>query len=321
MLWESYCTYITNLHAEHRTFTKAIATLPDHSSTCALQKNITMPYFNSPVDNAVLHYIDYRPSTTPAPPSTPSADASHKSSNVTLVFIHGWPMSCAMYEHLTIPLSQSHGIRCVASDRRGFGRSEWTGDKLKRGEEITYDTFAKDTVALLEHLKFEADAEFVFVAASMGCGETLLAYSMMSAQLKEKCKGFIWLGPSMPLPLKTEAHPEGPPRELWDMILTGFRNDRVGFARASLPGVFGIGEQFGEDMDIEVSGTVLERFEGIVAQADALAVETCVAIITSRNLTEELKALDERLKVLVLHGERDQGEFLPSSARSLSLSL
>jgi non-heme chloroperoxidase len=264
-----------------------------------------MPFFNSSIDGALLHYVDYQPAITP-PPFQPTTLTNHalSSSKTVLVFIHGWPMSARMYEHLTLKLSETHRIRCAASDRRGFGKSEWLGKKHKN---ITYDTFAADTIAFVEQLELDDDETFVFIASSMGCGETLLAYKLMSPALQDKFRGFIWLGPSLPFPMKTDAHPEGPPRELWDMILSGFRADRTGFTRASMPGVFGIGPQF--STGIELPATVLEKFEGIVAEADPVAVERCVMAITHRDFTEELKELNGTgVNLVVLHGDQDQGQ-------------
>jgi non-heme chloroperoxidase len=72
----------------------------------------------------------------------------------------------------------------VAVDRRGFGKSEWSGNMCSNTAEITYNTFAMDTVHVLEELDVE---NIVFVAASMGCGETLLAY-FESEWVRERCK-------------------------------------------------------------------------------------------------------------------------------------
>lgn len=211
-------------------------------------------------------------------------------------------MSSGMYEHLTLQLCETHRVRCIASDRRGFGRSEWVGHNAKT--DVTYDTFAADTAALVEQLQLES---FVFVGASMGCGETVLAYQLLSVEVKSRCRGFLWMGPSLPFPLRTEDNPTAPPRELWDMLLQGFRDDRVGFVKAAVPGVFGMGPQF--TTGIELPASVLERFERIVGQADALAIERCLQIITERDFTEELKGLGrEKVKVVVLHGDEDQGE-------------
>lgn len=81
-----------------------------------------------------------------------------------------------------LPLCETHRIRCVAVDRRGFGKSEWSG--TPSATEINYSTFSKDTIHVLEELNLK---KIIFVAASMGCGETLLAYSR-SKWVRERCK-------------------------------------------------------------------------------------------------------------------------------------
>ena len=93
-------------------------------------------------------------------------------------------MSSAMWEHLMLPLCESHRIRCIALDRRGFGRSDWTGNGRMSISGVTYETFAEDTIHILEELGL---GRFVFVAASMGCGETLLAY-FGSEWVRRRCK-------------------------------------------------------------------------------------------------------------------------------------
>ncbi|KAK5063165.1 hypothetical protein LTR84_005241 [Exophiala bonariae] len=310
-----------------------------------------MPYFQSTTDGARLHYVEYNPSPTPAPTGekavgtaapvpapaprfaiSPTRDLSGLASGdpngqVTLVFIHGWPMSHRMFEHMLLRLSETHGVRCVASDRRGFGDSEWTGC-VGKGETITYDTFARDTVDFLSAVQRGSRGlgAFYFVAASMGCGETALAYRLLlnavddpaALDLKSRCRGFVWLGPSLPFPLRTERNPSAPPRELWDAILQGFRDDRVGFVRAAIPGVFG--EGFG--IGVELAPTVKERFERIVERADALAIERCVQIIAGTDLTDVVRGLDcqdgggdgHGVRLLVVHGDSDQSMPAESSA-------
>ena len=80
-----------------------------------------------------------------------------------LVLIHGWPLSSTMWEYQTNVLTE-RGIRCVAYDRRGFGRS----DQPYGGYD--YDTLASDLKQLLEHL----DLQNVTLAGfSMGGGEVV----------------------------------------------------------------------------------------------------------------------------------------------------
>lgn len=55
---------------------------------------------------------------------------------------------------------------------------------MKAGMSITYETFADDTIQIIEQFEL---GEFVFVAASMGCGETVLAWER-SGFVRERCK-------------------------------------------------------------------------------------------------------------------------------------
>ncbi|ROT41985.1 hypothetical protein SODALDRAFT_354102 [Sodiomyces alkalinus F11] len=104
-----------------------------------------MPAFSSPVDG---------PSTT-APPIQ----------RLTLVFIHGWPMSSRMYDHFYSDLVDKHRYRIVATDPARFRpkRLGWTNGPTTK-DHVTWATFTADLTSLLEHLDVDP---FVFVAASI----------------------------------------------------------------------------------------------------------------------------------------------------------
>src|SRR6187455_843627 len=78
-----------------------------------------------------------------------------------VLLIHGWPLNAAMWEYQA-PALVAAGCRCVAIDRRGFGRS----DHPSRGYD--FDTFADDLAALIAHLDLRAAT---LVGFSMGAGE------------------------------------------------------------------------------------------------------------------------------------------------------
>lgn len=140
-----------------------------------------MPYTNSSVDGASLFFRDCNPSESPSLDRGSSA----VSTKPVLVFLHGWPMSSKMYEDLLVPLCETHGFRCLAPDRRGFGNSDWTGSQAEEGLVVNYDTFADDLIHVLKGLKTESG--FVFVGASMGCGEGVGAF-MRSECIRRHCK-------------------------------------------------------------------------------------------------------------------------------------
>ena len=80
-----------------------------------------------------------------------------------------------------LALCETYRIRCVAIDRRGFGKSDWNG---KGRLEVTDETFAKDTVHIMQEAQV---GDFVFVGASMGCRESLLTYQD-SEWARERCR-------------------------------------------------------------------------------------------------------------------------------------
>lgn len=84
-----------------------------------------------------------------------------------------------------VSLCETYRFRCIAPDRRGFGKSEWSGPDAITLKDIDYDVFADDTTHLISSvLKLES---FVLVGSSMGAGETLLAWSR-SSYIRERCK-------------------------------------------------------------------------------------------------------------------------------------
>jgi pimeloyl-ACP methyl ester carboxylesterase len=61
-----------------------------------------------------------------------------------VVLMHGWPLSADSFDDLSMAIAGA-GMRAIAYDRRGFGRSDqpWTG--------YDYDTLADDLAAVIEH--------------------------------------------------------------------------------------------------------------------------------------------------------------------------
>src|SRR5882762_5475816 len=80
-----------------------------------------------------------------------------------LVLIHGWPLDLQSFEHQMTELPLQ-GIRCIAYDRRGFGKSTkpWSG--------YDYDTLADDLASFLERLDLR---DVTLAGFSMGGGEVV----------------------------------------------------------------------------------------------------------------------------------------------------
>lgn len=76
----------------------------------------------------------------------------------TIVLIHGWPLSCQMYEYQIHHLI-GQGYRVITFDLRGFGKSDIPAI------DYTYDRMATDLHKIIEALKIE---HFTLVGFSTG---------------------------------------------------------------------------------------------------------------------------------------------------------
>src|SRR6266508_4739957 len=80
-----------------------------------------------------------------------------------VVFVHSWALNSDMWQYQMIHLADQ-GLRCVAYDRRGHGRSSDPG----RGYD--YDRLADDLAAVINQLDL---TDVTLVAHSMGNGEAV----------------------------------------------------------------------------------------------------------------------------------------------------
>ncbi|KAK4098873.1 alpha/beta-hydrolase [Parathielavia hyrcaniae] len=264
-------------------------------------------------DGARLFYRYYTPSTSPHRPATNTKPTDRQP--LTVVFLHGWPLSSRMFDQLIVPLVETYRFPVIAPDRRGFGNSDWTTPDTPG--DVTFDTFSHDAVALLEHVlqKQPDPGPFVFVASSMGTAESVLAHAA-SSFLREHCRGFVWLGASMPYPVRCAECPDASSPERWEAIIEAFRGaGGKEFVAEQVPGIFRL------DMGNQVGARTLKFFEGLVGQADPVALER-TAVILQKNMAAELRQLAEagiadekdRVPVLIIHGEEDAGMPLDASA-------
>ncbi|KAH8653017.1 Alpha/Beta hydrolase protein [Ilyonectria robusta] len=258
-----------------------------------------MPTFKSPVDGTSLYYRYYEPLLSASDPAQP----------LTLVLLHGWPMSSRMWDHFFMPLVQVHGFRVLAPDRRGFGNSDWNAGPVSptpasgsahdpstpRSTAVSWETLTGDLSALLAGLDI---GPFAFVAASMGCPESVFTY-LSSAYVRANCRAFVWIGPNMPYNIRCDACPAAPLPEVWDFLSAGvFRLDLAG-------------NEFQE--------RVLWFYERLVCQADPVALVRMPDIFWD-DLVTKLKRFGEstgaeKTPIMVLHGHADTGMSLESSGQ------
>jgi len=123
------------------------------------------------------------------------------------VFLHSWGLQSDLWQYQMIHLAE-RGVRCIAYDRRGHGRSSDPG----HGYEI--DTLADDLSAVIESLDLK---EVTLVGHSLGCGE-IVRY--LSRHGSSRTARVVLIAPTLPYMTKTTDNPDGVDRALWD----GLRN-------------------------------------------------------------------------------------------------
>ena len=203
-----------------------------------------------------------------------------------IVFSHGWPLTADDWDTQMLFFGQ-HGLRVIAHDRRGHGRSTQTWD----GNDM--DTYADDLAQLFESLDLK---KVIMVGHSTGGGE--VARYLGRHGSKRVVKAAL-LGAVPPLMLKTEKNPGGLPIAVFDGIRAGVANNRPQFYKDLTLPFYGYNRE-----GANISEGIREHWwlqgmlGGIKPHYD------CVKAFSETDFTEDLKKID--IPVLLLHGDDDQ---------------
>lgn len=204
-----------------------------------------------------------------------------------IVFIHGWPLSGAMWEYQVEPLMRA-GFRCVTYDRRGFGRSD------KPGEGYDYATLADDVAQLIEHLELR---DATLVGFSMGGGEVV---EYLSTHQKDgRVARAVLVSSVVPFLLKTSDNPDGVDARMFFDRQQALRNDRPGFLTEFAEKFFGVGI-----ITSPISMPMLAATCEMAMQASPIATIQCVHTFSHTDFRAKAAAI--KIPVLVIHGDSDE---------------
>jgi non-heme chloroperoxidase len=204
-----------------------------------------------------------------------------------IVFSHGWPLSADDWDIQMLFFLQ-HGYRVVAHDRRGHGRSTQTGD----GHDM--DHYADDLAAVVQHLDLR---DAIHVGHSTGGGEVVHYLARHGADRAAKA---VLLCAVPPLMLKTDANPEGTPKEVFDGFQAQLAANRSGFYHDLAAGPF-----YGFNRPgVEPQPAVVENWWRQGMMGGAKAHYDGIVAFSQTDFTEDLKAIT--IPVLVVHSEDDQ---------------
>ncbi|MEU0646725.1 alpha/beta fold hydrolase [Streptomyces umbrinus] len=203
-----------------------------------------------------------------------------------VVFSHGWPLNADAWDGQA-RLVADNGFRAVAHDRRGHGRSgqPWQGNHM--------DQYADDLAELLDGLGL---TDVILVGHSTGGGEVARYIGRHGTARVAKA---VLLGAVPPLMLKTDANPEGTPREVFDGIRAGVESDRSQFYWDLSEAFYGFNRP-----GATVSEGLRRSFWMWSMQVGLKAAYDCVEQFSEQDFTEDLRRID--VPTLIAHGDDDQ---------------
>ena len=217
-----------------------------------------------------------------------------------VIFIHGWPLSGAMWEYQITQLPQQ-GIRCITYDRRGFGQSD------KPIGPYDYNTLASDLKAVIDELKLE---NVTLVGFSMGGGEIAKYFSLYGGA---KVSKVVIISGVVPYMLKTEDNPDGVPQEVFDEMGKNMTNDRPAFLEAFNKDFFGV-----TLLSQPVSDALLQQCANAAMLASPIATIECAKSFSTTDFREDVIKIN--VPTLIIHGDADKTvPIAPTGNRSANL--
>lgn len=206
-----------------------------------------------------------------------------------IIFHHGWPLSSDDWDAQMLFFVRN-GYRVVAHDRRGHGRSAQVSD----GHDM--DHYAADAAAVVEHLDLR---NAIHIGHSTGGGE-VARYVATFGQPQERVAKAVLVSAVPPLMLRTEANPEGLPRDVFDGFRRALAENRAQFFLDVPAGPF-----YGFNRDgAKILPGVIQNWWRQGMMGSAKAHYEGIEAFSETDQTEDLRAIT--VPTLVLHGEDDQ---------------
>lgn len=203
-----------------------------------------------------------------------------------VVMLHGWPLSSDTFDSLAMTIANA-GMRAIAYDRRGFGRSAqpWSG--------YDYDTLADDLAAVMEATEAH---DATLLGFSMGGGE-IARY--MSRHRGAHVSSAVLVSSVVPYMLKTADNPNGVDHAVFDEMTTALVADRAAFWTGFFKQFYGVGM-----LSQPVSDEVLHWSATIAMQASLKATLDCAHAFATTDFRGDLASFS--VPTLVIHGTKDQ---------------
>lgn len=212
-----------------------------------------------------------------------------------VVMMHGWPLSSDTFDDLSMAIANA-GMRAIAYDRRGFGRSgqPWSG--------YDYDTLSDDLAAVLKQTSVK---DATLLGFSMGGGEVA---RYMTRHAGRNVRQAILVASIVPYMLKTADNVHGVDQSVFDGMAKAMQEDRAKFWGDFFRFFYGVGAA-----SHPVSDEVLRWSASLAMQASLKATLACAEAFASTDFRADLAGFN--VPTLIIHGNRDDTVPIDTSAR------
>jgi len=187
-----------------------------------------------------------------------------------VILLHGWPLSADSWDDQAMAIADA-GYRAIAYDRRGFGRSS------QPFEGYDYNTLADDLAAVMAQTGAQ---DAVLVGFSMGGGE--VARYMSRHGGKDVIKAAL-VSSVVPFMLKTDDNPQGTPKEVFDDMAAGMKEDRAKFFTSFFKDFYGVSM-----LSHPVSEALIENSCDVAMQAGLKGTLACAAAFATTDFRPDL---------------------------------
>jgi len=197
-----------------------------------------------------------------------------------VLFVHSWAVNSDLWQYQMLNLC-SQGMRCIAYDQRGHGRSSDPGGGYE------YDTLSDDLGAVLDQLDLRSAS---LVGHSMGCG-TIIRY--LTRRGASRVKQVVLVSPTMPFLLKTKHNPQGIDGAAFERLRSGWAKDFSKWVSDNARPFF----------TPETSDGMVEWGISMVRQASLKALIDCNRADAETDFRSELPKIT--VPTLIIHGDQD----------------
>lgn len=212
-----------------------------------------------------------------------------------VVLMHGWPLSSDSWDDFSVAIADA-GMRAIAYDRRGFGRSDqpWSG--------YDYDTLADD---LADVIKATGATDATLVGFSMGGGEVA---RYMARHGGKNVAQAVLISSVVPYMLRTEDNPNGVDKEVFGQMTKGMKEDRASFFTNFFNDFYGVGF-----ITQPVSDEIITWSQSVAMQAGLRPTLACAEAFAKTDFRPDLKSFS--VPTLIIHGTADKTVPIDATAR------